>query len=753
MTRATLFALAALTFACGPKPAPPPPVPGPLKAGVATLPLDAPVGLPMGGYGRKKVAGEQGSPFAEKLPASTGIQTLPTARAIALSDGLTTTVFVRLDVCLTTNNVRFEAQRVLTEKGYDAQLILVSTHTHAGPARYFRPAPAEGSGGIDPTAIAMDVFDPETEERFGASVAAAAMKAVDGMVPASMGFSSIEAGQFNHDRRCENDDLYGAGFRDKTLSVVRIDAVDDSGAPTHPLTGFINYAMHGTVLGGDNDLYSVEAPGSMELWASDAVGGPLMYLQGSAGDVSPDTGGGGFDDFQAIEKLGRTAAPLIAGAFQQATPPKAPAHAKLVRFERPVDLLTPAMGYASGEFPAYGGIACGLGAENCPPVPSTPAELICLPLKKRPFSQTTVVALQLENVVFGTLPGEPTTKIGERARALFDGVEGADHRLVVGYAQDHYGYILEEPDYLRLGYEPTVSPWGYRFGDFILGQLGEAAKALGQTEPAHSMPDRSATTRRTPSTSTVAPAAEGAVADAARLATVTFRFHGGDPALGTPIVSLEREEGSGFVAGMASATRPLSMGPDIVVRWASSPSFVDDPTATSRDHLWTAEWETLPDTALGTWRFVARGQAKTASGTAPYEVRSNSFTLSKAQSAGAKAQAAVDASGKLTLVVQWPPNPTVKTAAGTITAGYRIRDLDSNPSDGAKVMGGTVQATVTDPDTTTESVTLTWNATAKAYVGQVKSGTGAWGVHVAANGVSDASGNSNGQAFDAQATR
>ncbi len=752
MTRASLLALALALTACGQKPTPPP-TPGPLKAGVATVTLDAPVGTPMGGYGRKKYSGEQGSAFAQKLPASTGVQTLPTARAIALDDGLKKTVFVRLDLCLTTTNLRFEAQRVLTEKGYDAQLIVVSTHTHAGPARYFRPAPADGSGGVDPTAMAMDTFDAETEERLGASIADAAMKAIDGLVPASMGVSTLEAGRFNHDRRCENDDLYGPGFRDKTLTVVRLDAVDESGAPTRPLTGFINFAMHGTVLSGDNDLFSVDAPGAMELWASDAVGVPLMYLQGSAGDVSPDTGGGGFDDFQALEKLGRTAAPLIADTFQKAAPGKAPAHARLVRLERPVDLTTGAMGYARGEFPQYGAIGCGLGADNCPPVPSTPKELICLPLKKRPFSQTTVVALQLENVLFGTLPGEPTTKIGERVKALSDGLEGVEHRLVVGYAQDHYGYILEEPDYLRLGYEPTVSPWGYRFGDFILGQLGEAMKALGQTEATAAMPDRSELVRRAPSTSTVAPAQEGSVANLGRLATAVFAFHGGDPALGTPIVSLEREEGSGFVTAMASATRPLSMGPDIVVRWASSPSFAADASATSRDHLWTAEWETLPDTVTGTWRFVARGQAKTASGTAPYELFSNPFTVSKAQSAGAKASATVDAGGKLTLVLQWPPNPSVRTAAGTITAGYRPRDLETSPADGAKVVGGAVQATVTDPDASTEAVTLAWSAAAKAYQGQVKVQTGAYQVHVAAGGVTDGSGNSNGQAFDAQTTR
>ncbi len=752
MRRVALPAVLALA-ACSGTPQPPPPKPGPLLAGVATVPLDAPVGLAMGGYSRSKNPGDPGSPWAEKLPGSRGVQTAPSARAIALTDGVTHVVIVRIDTCLTTSTLRWKAEAALRERGHDATLVVSATHTHAGPARYFRPAPAEGSGGLDPTTIAMDTWDNEVEERLGASIAAAAANALDALKPASVGVATVDAGTFNRDRRCENDDLYGEGFRDKTLTVVRLDEVDEAGTPVRPLTGFLHFALHGTILEGNNTLMSVDAPGALELFGSDAVGVPLLFLQGSAGDVSPTSGGLGHQGFQAIERLGRVAGLLVKDAWQRATPPTRPASATLQRFEKPLDLTREALGYARGEFAENGAIACGFGASACPPVENAPKDILCIPLKKRPFSQTTVAALRLEEVLFATLPGEPTTAIGNRVKAFGAGVDGVKHVLVAGYAQDHYGYILESPDYLRLGYEPSVSPWGWKLGDFLVARVGEAVGALGTKEPQHALPAFTAPTRRVPSNSASSPAAVGTVADLARLTTATFRFEGGDPGLGTPDVFLEREEGGGFVPVMASPLRKLSGGPDLVLRYDASPTFLEDATATHRTHRWTAEWETLPDTPAGRYRLVAKGRAKLSGAEQPYEVASNAFTLAVAGSAGAAMTATLGDDGLLSFRARFPPNPTVYDADGVVVGNYRLRDPYSTMAEGALAQGGQVAATVTLPDSSTRAVTLQWDATARAHVGAVPKQSGTYRVHVDAQGVTDSAGNTNAAALDVSFAR
>lgn len=753
MTRFLPALLLALAACPASKPRPPP-EPGPLRAGVATVPLDVPVGVPTGGYSKARRPGDAVSPWAEEHPATVGVQTQPSARAIALSDGVTEIVLVRLDLCLTTATLRWRAQSELEASGHDVALLLTSTHTHSAPARYFHPAPAEGSGGIDPTKVAMDSFDAEVEGRLARSIASAAAQALDSMKPASMGVATVAAGQLNRDRRCENDDLYGPGFRDQTMTVVRLDEVDEAGTPVKPLTGLVHFAIHGTVLGSENRLFSTDAPGAIELFASDAVGVPLLFLQGAAGDVSPSTGGLGHDDFQGTERIGHVAARLVKDAWDRAVPPSRPARATLSRFELPVDVTREAIGYARGEFAEYGAVACGFGGSACPPMETEPKSVVCLPLKRRPFSQTTVEALRLENVLVGTLPGEPTTAIGERVKAAGAQVAGVTHVLTAGYAQDHFGYLLEEKDYLRLGYEPSVSPWGWRFGGFITGKLGEAFAALGTTAPAKAAPAEAQYTPRAATDSTGAPSQVGNVADLRRLDSATFAFEGGDAALGTPRVSLEREGANGFEPVPASPVRFVAGGPDIVLFYEPSPSWADSPSASSRAHRWRALWETLTDTPAGRYRLVAEGRARLGGVVTPYVVQSNTFTLEAARSAGSRASAELSADGALTATFRFPPNPTVTDAQGTVSENFRLRDEDASPGDGARVRGGSATGTLTLPDASTRGVTLTWDAARSSFVASgVPVQAGTYSLEVLAGGLTDTAGNTNGAPVTVTFTR
>ncbi len=315
------------------------------------------------------------------------------------------------------------------------------------------------------------------------------------------------------------------------------------------------------------------------------------------------------------------------------------------------------MGYAIKEFPEYGAIGCGLGGENCPPIENAPKDVICLPLSRRAFSQTTVVALRLEDLLFVSLPGEPTTAIGARVKELAALVPGVTQAVVVGYAQDHFGYILEEKDYLRLGYEPTVSPWGWKFGDFIVGKANEAVALLGKVEPTPLLPPVLELVPRVPLAGTLPPGPVAPVGDTERLETARFTFQGGDPTLGTPDVFLEREEGGGFVTVMATPTRRAQVGPELVLRYDASPTQANTADAPTREHRWTVEWETLEATPLGTYRVVAQGQAKTGTTVAPYEVRSAPFAVTAAKSVGSSAVATLDAAGTLQGDAALPAQP------------------------------------------------------------------------------------------------
>ena len=73
-----LLLVAGLLACSNPPPPPPAAAPGPLRAGVAVVAIDVPIGTPSGGFGRSRPDSDPGSPWAQTLPREHG--TPPDAR-------------------------------------------------------------------------------------------------------------------------------------------------------------------------------------------------------------------------------------------------------------------------------------------------------------------------------------------------------------------------------------------------------------------------------------------------------------------------------------------------------------------------------------------------------------------------------------------------------------------------------------------------------------------------------------------------
>ncbi len=752
------FAITSLLFctAC-PPPRPPPPQPGPLRAGVATRRLDVPVGIAMGGYLRTRPASDPGSPWARQFPASQGIQSDPTVRVVVLTNGLTRVALIRLDTTLVSPTLRSRLIATLTAEGETANVFMYATHTHAGPARIMPPARLGSATGTDFVSLVMDHYDAEVETRMTTAITQAVVEAFATLKPVSIGLATVEAGEFNNDRRCENDLIYGHDFRDTALTVIRIDEVDEAGTPVRPLTALLHFAMHGTVLGSDNTLQSTEAPGAFELYASDALGIPAMYVQGAAGDVSPKGGPFGHADLQQLERQGRAEAALAQEAFSRATPGPALAKARLDFREKGVLLSREAFGYARGEFPEFGGIQCAAGGPGpCGAVKSLPSEVVCLPLEpRRPF-KTAMSLLRIGDVLFFSNPGELGTGLSRKMVSALEPL-GATTVLPVGYSQDHYGYLLEEDDWLRGGYEPTVSAYGWKFGPYLLGQLESFVATIDEPQEAADLPVvAAAPTNRAVTDSMAAATVVTEPLDGERLATHLFEFEGGDPALGAPRVSLERAEGGAFVPVQASTTRLLINGPELLLRYGSTPTFKAEPEATRRRHLWSIQFETIPSTPLGTYRLVARGAAKLQGVESRYELPSRSFTVSKSTSVGARVTARFTTDGRYAVEARFPPNPT-RYAVGRddVVGAYRVRDQDSNPNLGAMARGGTssVTGTLRAPGASSSMVRLDWSAAESAWVSAVLTAPGSYQLELSVGALVDGFGNDNGALLSTNATR
>ncbi|MFT3712859.1 MAG: neutral/alkaline non-lysosomal ceramidase N-terminal domain-containing protein [Archangium sp.] len=743
----SLLALCFTLSACPPPPPPPPAKPGPLRAGVATVKLDQPVGMAMGGYLRQRPGSDPGSTWAKQFPASRGVHTEPTARTLALTNGLSRVALVRLDLTIVSPTLRTRIRNALAAAGETANVLLYATHTHAGPARFMPPAHLGDPNGTDFVALVMDHYDTEAELRLVNAIMASIAQAFASLEPVSYGIATVDASAFNNDRRCENDPIYGYDFRDTNATVIRFDVVDESGNPVRPLTALVHYAMHGTVLGEQNTLQSTEGPGAMELYASDALGVPVVYVQGAAGDVSPKGSPFGHDDLQNLERQGKAAAKLISDAYARAAPAKAGTEVRLDFRERGILIDRAAIGYAQGEFPESGGLQCAAGGPGpCGAVVSTPSQVLCLPLERRRAFRSSLSMVRLgEDLIFFSLPGEPGTGLTRKMETSLAGF-GAQYTLPVGYAQDHFGYLLEEDDWLRGGYEPTVSAFGWKFGPYLLSELETFAATIDETQPAV---DAMPLPETPPHAVTDSPRVAATVTepmDAERLQTHTFVFEGGDPTLGLPQVSLEKKEGTAFVQVMASPTRPLINGPELMIRYAATPTWAADQTATSRTHAWSVFFETVPSTALGEYRFVARGKVQRAGAAESYELISRTFTVSKATSATASVKLVSD---KLALDGRFPPNPTIRASDIDDPIGhFRMFDDDANPRNGAHVhpaSGATLMAEVRAPDMSTSMQSFAWSESDAAWISATAlTQSGSYQVTVAAGALRDVNGNENG---------
>lgn len=753
MSSRALVLLCLVFSACPPVEVQPPPEPGPLRAGVSTRRLDVPIGVAMGGYSRTRPADEPGSPWARQLPSSRGLHTEPTVRVIAVTNGLERVAFIRMDTTLISSTLRARTQAALAAIGETAHVFMHATHSHSSPARIMPPARLGGPTGTDFVSLVMDHYDAEVEDRMTRAIVEATREAFDDLKRVSVGVGSVEAGEFNNDRRCENDPVYGPDYRDTKFTVLRFDEVDEAGAPVKPLAAMLHYPMHGTVLGSQNTLVSTEITGAVELYASDLLGVPVMYVQGAAGDVSPKGSPFGHDALQGLERQGRAAAALVKQAFDGAQPGAAKDRVRLELRERGVLLSREAMGYVKGEFPEFGGIQCAAGqGGTCGSVKSTPAEVMCLPLEPRKAFKTALTLVQLDDVAFLSTPGELGTGLSHKLHASLAPL-GANTVLAVGYAQDHYGYLLEEDDWLRGGYEPTVSAWGWRFGPYLLSELDQLVATIEQEQPAADTAELPEVTPRARTDSTGPAQVTLEPLSGPRLTTHVFAFEGGDPGLGTPQVSLEVSNGGAWAPVMASATRAVVNGPELLLRYAATPTYRADASATRRTHGWTVQFETIPGTPLGDYRLVAKGRIRLAGAESEYTLISAPFQVQPSAAATHRPTLRFTGDGRLALEVRFPPNPT-EHAVGRddVVKHYRVRDADSNPRDGARVRGGAVTASLLSPSGAA-GVTLTWSDAEQAWVSEPQPASGAYTVEVAAGGLVDAHGNLNETPLTATATR
>ena len=214
---------------------------------------------------------------------STGVLDHIYHRVLALDAGGTAFYLISTDVCLFSPSFHDTVMRELqTRTGIDPARVWWSvTHTHA--------APEVGPPDMYKALLGRSdhEWDREYTKLFTDRLIEAITTARDKLEPAGLSLATTTANA-NINRRARDVDgkislgLNPDGPVDRQVNLIRVQRRDGS-----PVALVLNYAMHGTVMSGQNLRISGDAPGVVAAYVEEQLGGTVLYINGAAGNIAP----------------------------------------------------------------------------------------------------------------------------------------------------------------------------------------------------------------------------------------------------------------------------------------------------------------------------------------------------------------------------------------------------------------------------------------------------------------------------------
>lgn len=223
----------------------------PLEAGAARIEITPPVGYPLWGYASRK---DQ---------PSTGVRDPLQARALVLAVGAERVALVSLDLGRPPPRqvVASLRKRLKASVGID-QLFLVASHTHHGPVLELDDWPAKAPYLRQLEDKLCTVIEEAARVRRPARVAVAAKEVM-----------------LNRNRHSRRPDAPV----DRQLLLLQVRDSDGK-----LIAQAINFAAHVTILEARDRRLSADWPGALAAQLEKETGVPCLFLQGAAGDLSPN---------------------------------------------------------------------------------------------------------------------------------------------------------------------------------------------------------------------------------------------------------------------------------------------------------------------------------------------------------------------------------------------------------------------------------------------------------------------------------
>ena len=400
-----------------------------LKAGIAKVDITPIENLYMGGYDKSCRMGPSDGSFGKIY-----------IRSLVFDDNAKRIAFIEIDVVsLPPKNYLPLRTLVSAETGIPvANIMLGCVHNHASPSPDGRNS------------------DSEWYKQFNGNVVKAVKDAIADLEPIKIGGgtgkssiamnrrkrmvdtlsyltfdennSSQSYGKYKTDNPVKIRELEGVcrlganpkGLIDNEVGIMRIDKLSGQ-----PKAVFINYACHGTSLGGRNNTISPEWNGHMLEYVEKNITGVMgLFAQGAAGDINPRFVGGldGCEDnLENTARLGYEIGREVVNVFNEI-------HTNYPLSEIKIK---------------QGDIVCPLKYD----------EVV------KDFRNTTidvpVTAIRIDGFTWVTFPGELFHQIGEEIKSSTH----SPYPFLVGYCNGSLGYMPTQQAYSEGGYEP----WASRF--------------------------------------------------------------------------------------------------------------------------------------------------------------------------------------------------------------------------------------------------------------------------------------------------
>lgn len=215
---------------------------------------------------------------------STGIHDHLYHRIVAMDDGTTQFYLISTDICLYSPSLYDDVTKEIEKQTgiKPLQIWWTVTHTHS--------APEIGPPGL-PAVFMGERYEHDHNTQYSAW---AENKLIEGIKEARAKLEPARLGvgwgwaMANINRRARDEDgpaflgLNPDGPADRQIGLLRLEKADGS-----LLALIANYAMHGTVLGGENTLISADAPGIVADYVEEKLGAPMLYINGAAGNMAP----------------------------------------------------------------------------------------------------------------------------------------------------------------------------------------------------------------------------------------------------------------------------------------------------------------------------------------------------------------------------------------------------------------------------------------------------------------------------------